>query len=206
MVAARLAGSIRQAGYLGDQVGEQTMDMEAIHNRRYQVVKGLRIGTEGLLSNHGVSLVQGRGRLVARDAVQVGDQRIHARSILVATGSIAAQLPLEGAELPGVLGTEEAVDLREVPPRMAILTGSPIDLELAQYFHLLGSHVTLIESGPRLLPEADREISQRVGKLFHDAGVAIWRGVAVEAIRRRKDGLLAVVLAESNDESSWMQS
>jgi dihydrolipoamide dehydrogenase len=196
MTAARLAGSIGQAGPLGVQVGAPAVDMEAFHDRKNQVIKGLRMGTEELLSNHGVSLVRGRARLAAWDTVQVGEQSLEARNILVATGSVAAQLPVEGAELPGVIGTEEAIELHQIPPRMAILAASPTDLELAQCFHLLGCHVTLIESGPRLLPEADREISQRLGKLLHDAGIAIWRSAAVEAIRRREDGTLAVVLAE----------
>ena len=64
----------------------------------------------------------------------------------------------------------------------------------------MGSEVTLIESGKRLLPEADREISQRLGKLLHDAGVTIKRGVEVEAIHQADDGALAVILAEGRGE------
>jgi dihydrolipoamide dehydrogenase len=99
-----------------------------------------------------------------------------------------------------VIGTEEAIELREVSARIAILGSKPWDLELAQYFHTMGSEVTLIESGPQLLPEADREIAQRLGKLLHDAGIVIKRGVAVKAIRRGDDGTLVVVLAEGKGE------
>jgi len=200
MTAARLAGSIRQAGDLGVQVGEPTVDLEALHGRKNRVIQGLQAGTEELLANHGVSIVRGRGKLIAQDTVQVGEQSLEARSIVVATGSVAAQLPVEGAGLPGVIGTEEAIDLHQIPPRMAILASSPMDLELAQCFHLLGCSVTLMTSGPRLLPGADREISQRMGKLLHDAGIAVRRDVTVEAIRGREGGMLAVVLAEGQGE------
>jgi dihydrolipoamide dehydrogenase len=192
LTTARLAGAIRRADSLGVRMDQATADLEAVHRRKDQVIQGLQLGTEELLSNHGVSIVQGRGRLVAWDTVQVGDQQIEGQHIVVATGSVA--------ELSGVIGTEEAIELREIPPRIAVLVSSPMDLELAQYFSLMGSHVTLIESGPRLLPEADREIAQRLGKLFYDAGIAIKRGVAVEAIRQREDEALAVVLAGGRDD------
>jgi len=102
--------------------------------------------------------------------------------------------------LSGVIGTEEAIELREVSARVTILGSKPWDLELAQYSRTMGSEVTLIESGPQLLPEADREIAQRLGKLLYDAGIVIRRGVAVEAIRRGDDGTLVVVLAEGKGE------
>ncbi|MFB0535349.1 MAG: dihydrolipoyl dehydrogenase [Anaerolineae bacterium] len=207
LTTARLIGSIRKAGHFGIQVGEPKLDMETLHNRKDLMIKGFHIGTERLLADCGITLVKGRGRLVARDTVEVEGpacrqtgKQIRARNVLVATGSVAAQPPIEGADLSGVIGTEEAIELREVPARMAILGSKPWDLELAQYFHTIGSEVTLIESGPQLLPEADREIAQRLGKLLYDAGIVIKRGVAVEAIRRGDDGTLVVVLAEGKGE------
>jgi dihydrolipoamide dehydrogenase len=200
MTTARLIGSIRKAGRLGIQVGEPGLDMDTLHKRKDLMIKGFQIGTERLLADYGITLVKGRGRLVARDTVEVGGEQITARNVLVATGSVAAPQPIEGVDLPRVIGTEEAIELREVPARIAILGSKPWDLELAQYFHTMGSEVTLIESGPQLLPEADHAIAQRLGKLLHDAGVVIKRGVAVEAIRQGDDGTLVVVLAEGQGE------
>ena len=208
MTAARLMGRIRKAGRFGIQVEEPGLDLGVLHDRKDLIIEGLRMGTEQLLADYGITLIEGRGRLVARDTVEVWGsgsvggrgKQIKARNILVATGSVAAQPPIEGVDLPGVIGTEEAIELREIPPRFAIIGSKPWDLELAQYFHAMGSQVTLIESGPQLLPEADREISQRLGKLLHDAGITIKRGVSVEAIRQGDDGSLVVVLAEGKGE------
>ena len=210
MTTARLMSSIRKAESLGIQVGDLKLDMDTLHHRKDLMIKGFQVGTERLLAEWGITLVRGQGRLVARDTVEVGGpalsgvegpalsgvegKQIRARNVLVATGSVAARPPVEGADLSGVIGTEEAIELRQVPTRIAILGSKPWDLELAQYFHIMGSEVTLIESGPQLLPEADREISQRLGKLFHDAGMVIKRGAAVEAIRQGSDGTLVVVL------------
>ncbi len=94
--------------------------------------------------SYGITLAEGRGRLIAPDTVEVNGQRIKTRNVVIATGSVAAQPPIEGADLPGVIGTEEAMELREIPSRIAIIGSRPWDLEAAQYFHAMGSQVTLI--------------------------------------------------------------
>jgi dihydrolipoamide dehydrogenase len=200
MTAAHSIASIRKAGRYGIQVGHPKIDMEALHERKDLIIEGLRLGTEQLLADRGIHLVEGRARLVARDSVEVNGQRFRARRIILATGSVAAQPALEGVDLPGVIGTEEALELREIPGRITILGSQPWDVELAQYFHTLGSQVTLIEEGRQLLPEADREISQRLGKLLHDRGVVVKRGVAVQAIQEGDNGMLVVILAQGETE------
>jgi dihydrolipoamide dehydrogenase len=200
MTAARLMASIRKAEHWGIQVAEPQLDMDALHERKDLLIEGLRMGAEELLADRGVTLVQGRGRLVAQDTVEVNGNRLRTRNVVIATGSVAAQMPIAGADLPGVIGSAEALELREIPGHMAVLGTEPWDLELAQYYHLVGSKVTLIASEKSLLPEADREIGQRLGKAFHDAGIVIKRGVRIEAIRQRDDGKLAVELADSKEE------
>ena len=156
MTAARSLASIRKAERYGIQVGQPTVDMEVLHERKDLIVEGLRMGTEQLLSDRGIHLIEGRARLVARDAVEVNGQRIRGRCVILATGSVAAQQPIDGVDLPGVMGSEEAVELREVPGRLAILGSQPWDIELAQYFGTMGSKVTLFTGGRQVLPEADR--------------------------------------------------
>ncbi len=202
MTTVRLMASIRKAGRYGIQVGQPKVDMEVLHERKDVIIESLRMGTEQLLTDRGIRLIKGRARLVTPDTVEVNGERFRARNIVVATGSVAAQQPIEGVELPGVIGTEEALDLREIPRCIAILGSQPWDVELAQYFCAMGSKVTLIEGGKQLLPGADREIAQRLGKLLYDAGITIKRGIDVEAIRQVDDGALVVILAEGRGEVS----
>jgi dihydrolipoamide dehydrogenase len=200
MTAARSMASIRKAGRYGIQVGQPKVEMEVLHDRKDLIIESLRMGTEQLLIDGGVDLVEGQARLVTPNSVEVNGEQLRARNIVLATGSIAARPPIKGVDLPGVIGTEEAVDLREIPRRIAILGSQRWDVELAQYFHTMGSEVTLIESGRQLLPEADREIAQRLGKLLHDDGITIKRGIDVEAVRQVDDGELVVILAEAGGE------
>ena len=134
MTAARSMATIRKAGRYGIQVGEPQVDLEVLHERKDLILEGLRMGTEQLLADRGVRLLEGRARLVAPDTVEVNGERFCARSIILATGSVAAQHSIEGIELPGVIGTEEAVELREIPRRLAILGSQHWDIELAQCF------------------------------------------------------------------------
>jgi dihydrolipoamide dehydrogenase len=198
--AGRLMGAIHNAAYFGIRVGEPQLDVDALHDRKNLIIESLALGTEEQLADYGATLVEGRGKLVTGDTVEVNGQRIRARNVVIATGSISAPLPIEGSDLPGVLSTEEAINLREIPPRIAIVGNEPWDIELAQYFDWMGSQVTLIASSRQLLPEADRDISRRLAKLLHDDGIGIERDVDVEAIRRGDDGTLTVTLSDGKAE------
>jgi dihydrolipoamide dehydrogenase len=161
------------------------------------------------LAEHGITLVQGRGKLLAADRIAVspaddGGQpfEIGTRSVVLATGSVEAQLPVDGADLPNVIGTEEAIELREVPGRLAIIGSQPWDLELAQVFQALGSQVTVIEGGDHLLEGADRDLARRIGRHLHDTGIAVKTRTGVEAIRQDQDGALVVVLDGDRGEVS----
>jgi dihydrolipoamide dehydrogenase len=200
MTAARLKASIHNAGRYGIRAEQPEVDMEALHERKDTIIEGLRMGTEQLLADRGIRLVEGQARFVDLDTVEVNGARFRARSIILATGSVAAQPPIEGVDLPGVIGTEEALELREIPARIAILGSQPWDIESAQYFHAMGSHVTLIEAGKQLLPGTDRELAQRMGKLLHDAGIDIRRNCTVDSIREAGDGTLVISLAEGKGE------
>ncbi len=147
-----MMAALGKAERYGIQVGEPFVDMEVLHKRKDLIIEGLRMGTEQLLIDRGIRLIEGWARLVAPETVEVNGELFRTRSIVLATGSVAAQQAIEGADLPGVIGTEEAVELREIPRRMVILGSQPWDVELAQYFHAMGSKVTLIESGGQLLP------------------------------------------------------
>ncbi len=196
VTAARRMKALREASRFGIQVGEPEIDIDALHDEKDLLVESLRMGTREQLTDYGVELVEGRGKLIAPDTVAVEGEEIKARNVILATGSVSAQLYIEGADLPGVIDTEEAVGLREIPPRIAVIGHQAWDLEFAQYFHWMGAQVTVVADGRQLIPEADREISQRFAKLLHDAGMGVKRGAEVEAIRQSDDGALTVVLAE----------
>lgn len=188
--SVRLLSRIRNAARFGIEVAAPSIDIDAMHERKDTIMASLRMGTEEQLRDHGVQVVQGRGRIVDSQAVAVAGERLTADRIIVCTGSTAALPNIAGADLPSVIGTAEAMELRTLPPRLAILGHHPWGLEATQYFHALGCQVTLIERGPQIVPDADREIAARFGKVLHDAGVSIKRAAPVQAIHRRGEALV----------------
>lgn len=191
-----LMDALGDASSFGLEIGEHSLDMQELHDRKDMIIDVLEMGTEEQLRDYGVEMVKGRGTLLARDVVSVVGREIRARSIIIATGSVAGQLPIDGGGLPGVLSTDEAIDLRQIPDRIAVVGDQPWEIELAQYFNAMGRDVVLISDGDQLLPDADREISQRLAKHLHDSGVEVKRRCIVEAIRRKSEGGLEVMLAE----------
>ncbi len=200
LASARLLRQARHAVELGITVEGTSFDLQKIHERKDTLIEELRLGTEALLKDNEVRIVQGMGRLAAADTVEVGDERIQGRNLIIATGSAPAQLPIEGADLPGVMGTEEAIELREVPVRFIVIGSGPWELELATFYAVLGSHVTVVERGRQLLPGEDHEIGQRMGQALREQGVELKMSCEVEAIRQRDDGSLLVVLTEGKGE------
>ena len=199
MHVAGLMDALGEATALGIDVGKPTVDLDAVHERKDLIVDMLRIGTEEQLSDYGVTLIRGRGKLSGPNSVSVGHQEMRARRIIIATGSIGGQLLVDGADLPGVIDTTQAINLDKIPARLAVIGNDPWMIELTQYFGAMGSDVVLVSEDSRLLPEADREISQRLAKRLHDDGVDVRRGTGVQGILETSDGRLKVALTEGQD-------
>ena len=103
--------------------------------------------------------VTGRARFcqprAGRVPVEAAGQTLHYKRAVIATGARAAGLPIEGLEEAGYLTNETVFTLTERPKRLAVLGSGPIGCELAQAFQNLGSDVTVVELGPRILGRED---------------------------------------------------
>ena len=146
-----------------------------------------------VLQSQGVTVVQGRARLTTHDTVAVGDRRITAPRIVLATGSRPA-LP---DDVPGLteaqpLTNETVFDLAETPESLGVIGGGATGCELAQAFARLGVEVTLFEQGRQLLPSEDSEAAALVSEALGLLGVAIRLDTRVEAVEPAPDGGVAV--------------
>jgi len=108
----------------------------------------------------GVEVQLGRARIVDPWRVEITQadgqtQTLSTRAIVIATGAQPVVPPLPGLQEAGVLTSDTLWGLRELPQRLLVLGGGPIGCELAHAFARLGSQVTMVEMGPRLLPKED---------------------------------------------------
>src|SRR5687768_2092786 len=112
--SADILSEVRDAGDFGIQVGEPTVDFEAVNARRLKVIKTLTGGVAGLFKKNTIDYIEGEGALTKDGNVRVGDQEIAAGKVILATGSVPKPIP--GTQFGGrVIGTEEAWAFETLP-------------------------------------------------------------------------------------------
>lgn len=171
-----------------------TYDQNRIYARKDTVTGGLRDGISFLLKKAKVTVVQGEARFSGEKTVTVtadgAETEYCAKNVMIATGSAPARLPIPGIEFAensdGVLSAP--VDADDV----AIIGGGVIGLEFASYFSLLNKRVTIIEAEPRILPLADRDVSNYLALAMKKRGVKILTSARVLAVEKTADGAFAV--------------
>src|SRR5579872_5149639 len=140
-------------GVTTDQLG---IDWPAAQKRKTAVVDQLVKGVEGLLKAGGVTAFRGSARLAGKGAVDVSGEQVQAKDIIIATGSAIARIPLPGAEL--TIDSDQILELKEVPRRLAVIGGGVVGMEFAAMFAALGSKVTVLEMLPQVLAMVDADL------------------------------------------------
>lgn len=173
---------------------EGTFNLSAAIDRKDGVITQLRSGIASLLKMPGITLHNGRARFAEGDAhtVIVGEERIKADHVIIATGSVSKFLPIPGAHTPGVLTSTELLQLRRVPQSLCVIGGGVVGLEFAGIFNAFGSKVTVIEYAKDILPNFDSDISKRLRLALKKQGISFVTAAPVTSIERTGDNVLKV--------------
>ena len=193
--SATLAHQMRHAATYGLSDVEPRFSFRAVMQRIQAVVRAIAPhDSVERYTSLGVSVVQGHARIVNPWTVEIalnggGMQTLTTRSIVIAAGARPFVPPLPGLEETGYVTSdtlwEQFEKLDAVPTRLVVLGGGPIGCELAQAFARLGSRVTLVEMGVRLLVREDGEVSSLVKAALVADGVRVLTGH--KALRCEKD-------------------
>jgi pyruvate/2-oxoglutarate dehydrogenase complex dihydrolipoamide dehydrogenase (E3) component len=141
-----------------------------------------------------------RGGGAVRTVVEVGDERIEATDILLATGSEPTLPPMEGLDEVGAWTNREATGVKEIPERTIVIGAGPVGLELAQMLARYGSNVALVQKADRLLDRETAEVSKLLAGYIAEDGVEVHAGK--NAVRARREGDSKVVEFEDGSELS----
>jgi len=174
------------------QAENVSFDLAGARGRKDRIVAKLVAGIKDLLKGYRVEVVKGEATIAGPGRVLVAGEEISARHILIASGSQAAVLPIPGVELPGVVTSNELLELAAVPQRLAIIGGGIIGMEFACIFNAFGSKVTVLEALPDLLANIDREIVRRMGVYLKKQGIEVHTQAAVERIEKKGETLEVV--------------
>jgi pyruvate/2-oxoglutarate dehydrogenase complex dihydrolipoamide dehydrogenase (E3) component len=183
------------------------VDVVAALARRDAMTSGwMDAGQERWLTDHGVRLVRGTGRLAGVRRVQVdGGPELRARrAVVLATGSHSVLPPVPGLAEVRPWDNRAATAAKEVPDRLLVLGGGAVGLELAQAFSRLGAaEVTVVEAGPALLPREEPFAGEQVRAALEREGIAVWLGTRLVSIRRGgTDGPVRAVLSGGSEETA----
>ena len=196
--SARLAHDIRHAEKFGLRAGPPQVSFRRVMERVHEVIA--RIAPHDSVARYealGAEVLRGHGRLLDPWTVEITHAdgtttRRTARSMVLANGAAPFVPPLPGLAETGYVTSdtlwEKCAERDEVPARLVVLGGGPIGSELSQAFARLGSAVTQVERGDRLLAREDPEVSAHARTSLEADGVRVCTGTTARSTRYREDG------------------
>ncbi len=137
------------------------------------------------VSFNAAAMIQRKDAIVSRLTMGI----LHARNVVIATGSQPRQLPGVTIDNQQILDNRGALALSEVPPRLGVIGAGVIGLELGSVWNRVGSDVTLLEMAPTFLPALEARLSNEVRKAMIASGMKMQLAVEIEAIEQRDDGV-----------------
>ncbi len=192
--SARVAHMARRAAEFGVRTGPVEIDFGVTLRRMRERVTQSRTGLEQWLGGlAGLTLIKARARLAGRSdacfVVDAGGQRLLARRLVLNTGTRPTAPPIAGLDDVPWLDSDALLALDALPPRLVVIGGSYIGLEMAQIFRRLGSAVAVIEAGPRLTAREDADVSAAIEALLRDEGIASTTAAKITRVERTADGV-----------------
>jgi dihydrolipoamide dehydrogenase len=205
--AAEIISVMKEAKNFGIAAGNLTLDLKTLMELKDSVVTTLRDQTRKLVENSGTEIVKGDGVVEDSNSVLVrlegGRERmISCGKIILATGSTATRLPVEGALGKNVITSDDALKLESTPESIIIAGGGAVGTEFACALNAFGSKVTLLEMMPNLLPAEDEEITSLLKQYLEKQGIVVKTGAMVKAIKEGADGEKIVAVAVQGKEDT----
>jgi dihydrolipoamide dehydrogenase len=187
--AGEVADQTRESESFGVKSTFEGIDIAAVHAYKDGVISRLFKGLTGLIKSRKITVVEGAGKLVAPNTVEVNGLRYEGRSVVLATGSQPKSLP--GLEIDGnrVISSDHALVIDHVPASAIILGGGVIGVEFASAWKSFGVDVTVVEGLPHLVPVEDENSSKLLERAFRKRGIKFELGVFFQGVEYTDKGV-----------------
>ena len=193
---AYLFEQIKRAEKFGVDVPAPKLNLDNVMKHKELVVKRGLMGVEALLKKNKVTTLVGFGKVVKPGVVDVDGKQHTTRNIVLATGSAVKWFPGMEPDGKGIITSNEALALKQVPKSMVVIGAGAVGLEFASVYHRFGSEVTVVEALPQVLPIEDTEIAQELQKILAKRGMKFFVGARVESIKPAAGGYEVTVAKE----------
>ena len=190
--AAEVADSARHSEMFGVKATLEGIDLPAVNSYRDGIVSSKHKGLQGLIKARGITTIEGAGKLISPTTVQVGEDTVTGKNVVLATGSYPRTLP--GLEIGGrVITSEQALQLDYVPKSVIVLGGGVIGVEFSSVWRSFGSEVTIIEALPHLVPNEDESVSKQFERAYRKRGINFSLGVRFQSVTQNDQGVVVTL-------------
>lgn len=201
----RAAETFAHAGqhpYAGVETRAAGVDLTALVAQKDQLTAAMRQAKYlDLVDAYGWDLIHGEARFVDEGTLTVGTRTIQAGVFLIATGASPAIPAIPGLAEAGYLTSTTAMALDRLPSSLAVIGAGYVALEQGQLFHQLGSAVTLLQRGPRLLADYEPEVSDAVARMLDHQGTRVLTGSRIQRVERTATGRRLVIVRDGREET-----
>jgi dihydrolipoamide dehydrogenase len=179
--SGEIADGARDANHFGVNAQFLSMDMPAVNSYKDGVIARLHKGLQGLVKSRNITYIEGHGKLISKDTVEVNGEKYTGKNVVLATGSYAKTLP--GLEIDGkkIITSDHATKLEYVPKSVIVLGGGVIGCEFASVWKSFGAEVTIIEGLSHLVALEDESSSKQLERAFRKRGINFELGVRFQS-------------------------
>lgn len=185
--AAELADDARSSEKYGVKTTFDGVDMAKVKEYKDGVVAGKYKGLSGLLKMRKIQVIEGEGKLVSENEVEVDGTTYQAKNIILATGSTSKTFGLPLSDK--IITSTEALELEHTPKSAIVLGGGVIGCEFASAWTSYGTDVTIIEGLPSLVPNEDPSIIKQLERTFKKRGISFNTGTFFKDVEETSDGV-----------------
>jgi dihydrolipoamide dehydrogenase len=190
--SAEVADVSRDSAKYGVTTTFGGIDIAAVTAYREGIVASKYKGLQGLIKARGITVVEGEGKLTSPSTVQVGEDTLTGKNIILATGSYSRSLP--GLDIGGrVITSEQALELDFVPNKVLVLGGGVIGVEFSSVWKSWGADVQIIEALPHLVPNEDESVSKQFERAFRKRGINFSLGVRFQGVTQNDEGVVVTL-------------
>jgi len=167
--------------------GEVKPNFEKMVSRSRDVAEGMSKGVQFLFKKNKIEIINGFGKLKTASEVEIttasGEKKtVTAKNIVLATGARSKELPNLKQDGNKIIGYRQAMTLKKQPKSMVVVGSGAIGSEFANFYHSIGTEVTLVEFLPNLVPNEDEEVSKALERVFKKAKMKILLNSSVEKV------------------------
>jgi len=193
--------SVRRGKDYGVNVRELSIDFTKMMSRKDAVVNTLVTGVQYLMRSNAIEVIKGTGKVISPTEVEVDSGRqetVRGVRIVLTPGSVPSVVPIPGVDGSGVITSNDALQLSEIPQSLLVIGGGAIGVEFATIFAKLGTRVTIVEMLPQIIPTEDQELSISLRRVLERDGIKIFTSAQVSRIEDDPEGdkLISVVTGE----------